>query len=272
MFPDRMNSGILLVEAKQLSGLEEYRKEETAPLRFRAQQVVAEVDIRKKMPEIHRKGFIATRRKGDTGVGYTLEEELGIAENNRRTQDLIFEGNRVELKAKRKSSKALVTLFTEEPRKQALDDKAMLQKYGYPDKHGRQALKVNLRTRIANPQGLLLRIDKQNRRLVVAHSKDGDLWFWNISKVKVKVNNLLLVFAHSKKVDGVEYFHYNEACYLTDFDENTFFSLIDEGKIVINLRMHLKANGAVRNRGTAFRGKFRDFKICYKQEETLIKT
>ena len=35
-----------------------------------------------KIKEVSKKGWIKTLRKGDTGVGYTLETELGIRANS----------------------------------------------------------------------------------------------------------------------------------------------------------------------------------------------
>ena len=36
----------------------------------------------KKFKVLKNKGYIKTHRKGPTGIGYTLEQELGIKENN----------------------------------------------------------------------------------------------------------------------------------------------------------------------------------------------
>lgn len=200
-----------------------------------------------------------------------MEEELGIAENNERIQDLIFEGKKVELKAQRRSTVSPVTLFTKEPKKPGLSDRSMLEKYGYSDKDGRRALKVTLKADQPNLQGLELKINTKEGKLSIAHMTDGDLWFWDTSSLKLKIDNLLLVFADSKRVGETESFHYNEAYYLSDFDQEKFFKLIDSSKIVVDLRMHLKSSGAVRNHGTAFRGKFQDFKVCYNKQESLSK-
>ena len=39
-------------------------------------------EFKKKFAEIKEKGFIATTRRGPTGIGHTLETHLGIFENN----------------------------------------------------------------------------------------------------------------------------------------------------------------------------------------------
>ena len=60
---------------------------------------------------IRDRGFIRTHRNGPTGVGHTLEQELGMTENNIAVPDL----GEVELKARRIASGSMVTLFTFNP-------------------------------------------------------------------------------------------------------------------------------------------------------------
>ena len=57
--------------------------------------------------ELKKRGFIKTHRSGNTGIGKTLEDELGIEENNFPGPD----GITTELKAARKNSKSMLTLF-----------------------------------------------------------------------------------------------------------------------------------------------------------------
>ena len=231
---------------------------------------LVEIDIKKKLPEINRKGFIETKRKGDTGVGYTLEEELGIAENNKRMGDLSYLGKGVELKTQRSSTTAPVTLFSQNPEKPILNNKAMLVKYGYTDENGRLSLYVEIKASKPNSQGLMLRTAKEEKRLYVSHVKDGDLWFWKINSLRPKIERLFFVVADSKKENGTEYFHYIKAHFLIGFNKDKFFEQIEQGKIVVNLRMHLKKSGSVRDHGTVFRGKFEDFNVCYDTKENLI--
>lgn len=39
-------------------------------------------ELKKKLKNIKALGFVKTHRKGDTGIGKTLEDLLGIKENN----------------------------------------------------------------------------------------------------------------------------------------------------------------------------------------------
>ncbi|MDE0118615.1 MAG: MvaI/BcnI family restriction endonuclease, partial [Bdellovibrionales bacterium] len=47
-------------------------------------------EFKSKLKNIRNKGFIRSKRKGPTGIGYTLESELGIEENNIAVPDLGF--------------------------------------------------------------------------------------------------------------------------------------------------------------------------------------
>src|SRR3989338_5785151 len=92
-------------------------------------------DFKTKLRTISQREFVQSMRKGDTGIGYTLESLLGINENNVPLADL----GDVELKAYRKDSGSMLTLFTCEPKPPGGDrDKMLLKEFGYPsEKKGR---------------------------------------------------------------------------------------------------------------------------------------
>lgn len=232
---------------------------------------VPEIDIKKKLKEISSKGFIKALRKSDTGIGFTFETEMGIKENNLKNEDFTYKGEKVELKTQRKETTSNITLFTKEPIKGEINDKTLIDKYGYKNGHGRRALKITLTTKSHTPQGLKLEVDEKEKKIFVTHKSYGRLWFWSIFDIKFKLGNLLLVFAERQKKGENEYFNYNEAYYFTVFDENAFFKLIKSGRIVVDLRMHVKPNGTVRNHGTAFRIiNLENLSSCYKKKDTII--
>ena len=45
-------------------------------------------ELKEKLSDINRRGYIVSLRKGNTGIGYTLETLLGVVENNLRSPDL----------------------------------------------------------------------------------------------------------------------------------------------------------------------------------------
>jgi hypothetical protein len=56
--------------------------------------------LRNKLQKVKKMGYVVSMRKGNTGIGYTLETLLGIAENNIKLPDL----GTIELKSKRKNA------------------------------------------------------------------------------------------------------------------------------------------------------------------------
>ena len=88
-------------------------------------------EIQKKLSALKEKGYVPTRRRGPTGIGHTLEQELNLDETNIAIPDI---GGRVELKANRRDASSLITLFTfnrgvwQIPQKRLLKNTATLTK------------------------------------------------------------------------------------------------------------------------------------------------
>ena len=70
--------------------------------------------------------------------------------------------------------------------------------------------------------------------------------------------------------DDTEYFLYNEAFILTGGNNGNFFNLINEGKIILDLRMHLKNSGEARNHGNGFRIYEKYLENLYLKKQSLI--
>lgn len=68
-------------------------------------------ELIKKLKSIKEKGYIKTHRTGNTGIGKTLEDLLGIAENNIPGPNATM----IELKSARKNASSMLTLFTKSP-------------------------------------------------------------------------------------------------------------------------------------------------------------
>ncbi len=79
-----------------------------------------------KLREIKSAGFIKTHRAHDTGIGKTLEDLLGIQENNIRLPDF----GDLELKAKRLESTSMLTLATKSPLPRGVN-KVLFERYKY---------------------------------------------------------------------------------------------------------------------------------------------
>jgi len=83
---------------------------------------LSEINLPGELAKLKDKGWIRSIRKGDTGIGKTVEELLGIEENNQGRPDCTYQGKEVEIKCHRMNSNAMITLFTLEPETRHLND------------------------------------------------------------------------------------------------------------------------------------------------------
>ncbi len=225
-----------------------------------------------KLQKIESKGFIESMRKGSTGIGYTFETLFGVQENNMPIPDI---GGRVEIKTIRRDSQSLITLFTFNHSVWNIKQKDLIQKYGYVDKGGRYALKNTLFYGKPITQGIFLDVDEGKNTINLVDANDKKiLATWDVyvivGKFMTKLSRLLIVIADRKAKHGKEYFHYDEAYLLTDPSPRNFLKAFKDALIGIDIRMHLKKSGAVRNRGTAFRIKEKDLIELYDNKRRLI--
>lgn len=91
-----------------------------------------------------------------------------------------------------------------------------------------------------------------------------------VGKFYSKLSRLLLVIADRRQSEGNEEFHYNEAYLLTDPKTRNFLYGFRNSIIGIDLRMHLKENNTVRNRGTGFRMNELHFVNLYSKKIKII--
>ena len=86
-------------------------------------------EFRIKFTQLKSKGYVKSLRSGPTGVGKTLEEYLGLKENNLYLPDL----DNVELKAHRDGSSNMITLFTFNRGAWVMNPISAVRKYGTKD-------------------------------------------------------------------------------------------------------------------------------------------
>jgi hypothetical protein len=206
--------------------------------------------------DLNKKGYIKTHRKGPTGIGHTLEQELNLVENNISIPDL---GGTVELKATRKNSNTLITLFTFNRAAWKVKQKEVIERFGYYDKAiGRQALYNLVYVDKVNSQGLTIRLNESEHTINLFHNETNELLAtWSIytivGKFLNKLGRLLFVVADCDTIDLYECFNYTSAVLLSNPTPEKFLEAFKKGIVCIDLRMHLKESGAVRNHGTGFR-------------------
>ena len=229
-------------------------------------------EVQNRLLEIKDRGFVKSLRKGSTGVGYTFETLFGIQENNIPIPDI---GGRVEIKTVRRDSQSLITLFTFNRGVWHIKQKDLILKYGYIDEKGRHALKNTVFYGNPIPQGLCLDVDEEKNTIHLVDKNTGEIvatWdaYVIVGTFMTKLSRLLIVIADRRMEQGEEYFHYNEAYLLTDPSPRHFINAFKNTLIGIDLRMHLKESGAVRNRGTAFRIREKDLMELYEHRRRLI--
>ena len=229
-------------------------------------------DLIKKLEELKKRGFIQTIRKGPTGIGHLAENELGIAETNIAIPDI---GGRIEIKTTRKAVNSLITLFTFNRAVWKINQKEIIKNYGYIDEQGRQALYNMVNTKEPNNQGFYLQIDS-TRNLILLRNKNEEenIAEWSTyviaGKFMSKLDRLLLILADNKIENNIEYFHFNEAYLLENPTPEQFLQAFTKNELFIDIRMHLKINGGVRNHGTAFRISEKNLLDLYSKSRQLI--
>lgn len=211
-------------------------------------------DFNTRLKEIEAMGYVKNHRSGNTGIGKTLEDLLGIEENNVPGPDTVG----VELKSTRRNSGGLKTLFCKEPpdSEKNIWTTEMVKKLGYEDSKGRQALKVTVRMDEYNNQGWRLTSDEHG--ISVEHQDYGVTARYPYDYLRDtyenKIPKMVFVKADVKTIDGTEHFWYNEGYYLDGFDTDEFLDMMRESVVTLDFRMHLRSNGtSTRNRGTAWR-------------------
>ena len=224
--------------------------------------------VRLEIKRVSERGYIRNTRPKDVdgGVGRTLEDALMIKENNLPIADLEIG----EIKGRRKKTTSLQTLFTQTPNIGPFDMRAVLRTCGYPS--GAYAFCLNSTVRASSPNSQDLRLEVMPDRIAVLF-KGKEICGWKsqtIEKRLDKIRNVIWTIADSKKIAGVEYFHYVEAYFLKSIDREKFADLIQRDAVLVDFRMHTRAGRSDRDHGTAFRIKPQHFEEMYGEVERLL--
>lgn len=228
-------------------------------------------EVQRRLQELKDMGYVPSLRRGATGIGYTLEHYLGVGETNIQVPDL---GGRVELKAVRRNSKSMITMFTFNRGAWKIRQVDVIRRYGYLDKNGRQALYCSLWTNTPNSLGFSISVDRTSNILALMQGT-VEVASWSIYRLVgallYKLGKVLLVMADSRKESGaIEEFLFNEAYLLDNPSEEDFVDAIENSRVCLDLRMHINDRGKVRNRGTAFRAKEKDLNLFFHRKRRLL--
>jgi hypothetical protein len=223
-----------------------------------------------KFQTINQRGWIRTHRAGPTGIGKTLEDLLDIKENNIQGPDFGV----YELKSMRQNSNSMLTLITKAPDNPPKANSILRMKFGYSSTaydNEEKVLHATLSSQRFSPiakTGHKLRIECDSENINII-SENGEIQAqWNISKLIKKMDQKLgdkfiLVRAISRGIGAGEEFHFNEAFLLDGFKSSGIIKMVNDGKILVDLRIgqyhNGKNKGKTHDHGTGFRIFERDY-------------
>lgn len=233
-------------------------------------------EILQRLKEIEKRGYIKTHRQGNTGIGKTLEDLLGIEENNFAGPD----GLTTELKSARKNASSMLTLFTKSPSPPKINS-VLLNEFGYPDKPG--STKKILHTTLNAIDFNTLRGDvglkiglKEDRIEIIPKQPKSEIptAFWDKETLKkrfeTKYIELLYVKADSKGSGEDELFHFNEAWLMKGFDFRNFLELLKEGTLLVDIRIGQYPDGRPHDHGTGFRVMPNRLDLCFSNRNRVL--
>jgi len=216
-------------------------------------------------------GFVPSHRTHNTGIGKTLEDLMGVEENNLDEPDF----GDIELKSQRNLTSSYVTLFTKSPSHPNSANTLLRDNYGIENEDNPDIKKLHTSmfcshfNKTYEKWGFRMRPDDDNEKLFI-DTKDLDndemerinvYYDYSILKSILikKLNIVAFVSTEHKTENGMEYFHFNKCkvYYKCDFDN--FISLIRQDKIMYDIRIGSYKNitksnyGKVHDHGSGFR-------------------
>lgn len=206
-------------------------------------------EFKEKFQKLKNQGFVASLRKGPTGIGYTFETLLGLDENNLAIPDI----ENIEIKAHRTKSNSMITLFTFNKKAWQINPLEAIRKYGSYDANGRLGIYYTMSLR-PNSAGLFLNVTEQE--ISVQHTSGEIIATWQLTTLATrfcqKIPALLLISAHTEERAGKEYFHFYRAQLMKETSPDLLSNLFKTGNLLVDLRLHDQETRA-RNHGTGFR-------------------
>ena len=243
-------------------------------------KIYTKATLIEELKTISARGWIENARKGNHGgIGNTLEDLLGIAENNLP----IPNAAEWELKSQRLNTTSLTTLFHIEPSPRAIKfvPRVLLLKYGWAHKEAgkkhpenEMSFRQTIHGLSPSDRGFIVKIDRVNRKVLISFDntkvseKHGD-WLNNVrnriglseldpqpywgfddlaNKAGTKLLNCFYVQAEVKKQGGKEFYKYNKVMMLQKFNFDGFLNQIEEGNILVDFDARTG-----HNHGTKFR-------------------
>lgn len=251
----------------------------------------------KKLKEIAAMGWIPNARRGNHGgIGNTLEDLLGIKENNLP----IPNATEWELKAQRLNSSSLTTLFHTEPSPRAMRfvPQILLPKYGWAHQEagkkyaaGEMSFRQTIHGNSPSDRGFMVVIDRKDRKILISFNSDfvdsrhedwqnsvkkrvglGELNpqpYWGFDdlehKAGTKLLNAFYVQAEVKIERKKEYYKYVKVMMLQKFSFEGFLKALEKGDILVDFDARTG-----HNHGTKFRMRQDCLPMLYEKTTVII--
>jgi hypothetical protein len=250
-----------------------------------------------KLKEISAMGFVPNARKGNHGgIGNTLEDLLGIKENNLP----IPNAAEWELKAQRLNSTSLTTLFHIEPSPRAIRfvPQVLLPLYGWAHQEdgkkypkGEMSFRQTIHGNSCSDRGFKVVIDRKERKILISFDskcvdKRHKEWlqqvkkrvgldelnpqpYWGFDdlehKAGTKLLNTFYVQAEVEIRRKKEFYHYTKVMMLQKFSFEGFLKALEEGKILVDFDARTG-----HNHGTKFRMRQDCLPMLYEKATIII--
>lgn len=218
-------------------------------------------ELRTQLGAIKQMGYVKSVYKHAGGIGNTLEQLLCVRENNLALPDL----GTLELKARRRQTGSMITLFTKSPNRYS--NTQLLKEYGYPS-GGKLKIHQTVYFGKPNAQGFILKREDDELQ---CWNEDNCLGTYSLEFLHTKFlekvgDGVILTLAGTQlRTDGWEEFHYQDAYLLKGVDF--------EG-LLMNLRYDIRIgrypDGRVHDHGSAFRVRFADLGRIFSVYDKLL--
>lgn len=242
------------------------------------------------LKEIRDKGWVPNARHGNVGgVGNTLEDLLGITENNLPIPNAV----EWELKTQRDDTSSLITLFHSEPSPSALRfvPQVFLPKYGWSHKgagtlhsSNEMSFRQTIQGKSRSDRGFKVVVDRGARKILIsfdfAHvDQKHSEWlkfvkkmvgltelnpqpYWGFDdlcyKAGTKLKNCFYVRALRRTEKKREFFHYAKIAILEEFNFEKLLTGLEEGFVFVDFDARTG-----HNHGTKFRTLQGNFPLLY---------
>ena len=249
------------------------------------------------LKKIAAKGWIENARHGNQGgIGNTLEDLLGITENNFP----IPNAAEWELKSQRINTTSLTTLFHIEPSPRAVKfvPQILLLKYGWQHKEAGNkypedelSFRQTIHGLAPSDRGFMVKIDRTNKKVLISFdhlkvSEKHSEWlntvkrnvglnelnpqpYWGFddlsNKAGTKLLNCFYVQADVKKDDEKEFYCYSKVMMLQKFNFDGFLKSIEDGNILVDFDARTG-----HNHGTKFRMRQNCLPYLYEKTTQIV--